>query len=163
MRLYVLVTLGGAVLSGCTTTQVTRPVGMVPVSRASIEQLSALVPASSSAPRCEQRGPTPVLGATAVSVVYPGEIARQVTVNLDPAGDPTAYFDVRGDLTHEDGGERTTIGLYLDAGYAVLSNRASSGDLVIVEVPLDQAITSDRLDNPAATIERVLSECGRAI
>src|SRR6185503_11441126 len=97
-----------------------RPAAFVPITRASIEAFSALVPASNASPTCGQPSEAArAIGHSGVSLIY-DDPTRQVTVLLDATGNPTAYFDVRGDLSasNQRGGDRTTIGLYLTEGYA---------------------------------------------
>ena len=96
-----------------------------------------------------------------MALVYPGAPERQVTVTLDEEGEAIRYMDVRGDLSSDggEGGDRTTIGLYLTSDYAVLSNRPENAEPVIVEVPLSEAMTSDRLGNPSVAMDRLLTTC----
>ena len=89
-------------------------------------------------------------------------MAPEVTVTVDEDGVTVKYLDVRGDLSIADDqvGDRTTIGLYLTEGYAILSNRPDAGEPNIVEVPLGQALSSDRLGNPSEKLQQVLAACG---
>lgn len=153
-------------LSVCTTTPAPRPNGPVPLGYGSIEAFSALVPANEVTPRCEAPTGAPLEpGQTAVALVYRGSPERRVTVTLDGDGTPTRYVDDRGDLSlrQDRGGDRTTIGLYLTEGYAVLSNRPDGGRPSMLEVPLEEAWTSERLGDPRGVLERALSSCGGAI
>jgi hypothetical protein len=152
----------GAVLFlfGCTTTY-SRPAGLVPVVPGSIEAFDALVASSTGAPACEAPelpwvGP----GERAVALVYRNAIRQQVTVLIDEAGAPKAYLDVRTELSDDGAGDRTAIALYLNEGYAVLGNHPRVGRPSILEVPLEQAFSSERLGNPSAMLQRVLSACG---
>lgn len=165
MRFRILVTTSVLVLSGCTSTVQPPANGPVPLAYGSVDDFTALVPSSDGSPRCQVLDDTPVeLGGRAVALVYPRPAEQQVTVYLDPTGEPTRYIDARGDLSlaGDRAGDRTTIGLYLDQGYAVLSNRPASGRHVIVEIPLAEALTPDRLDNPGVALRRVLELCGGA-
>ena len=166
MRLYFLVTVSGLFLSGCTSVVYQRLSDGVPVSRGSAATFFPLVPNSSGASHCKEPTAAPLgPGGRAVALVYPGPPERQVTVTLDQDGVPTKYVDVRGDLSVSDdrAGDRTTIGLYLDQGYAVLSNHPKSGEAVVVEVPLDEVLTSDALGDPSDMMQHVLTVCGGAI
>lgn len=99
-----------------------------------------------------------------MALIFPPPLDRQVTVTVDDEGVPFRYVDVRGDLSTkvERSGDRTTIGLYLDEGYAVLSNRVGAGTPEMLEVPLEEVFTSPRLGNPRETMRRVLDSCGGA-
>ena len=83
-------------------------------------------------------------------------------MTVDRAGVPTRYLDVRGDLVESDSqvADRTTIALYLDRGYAVLSNREGAAQPDVLEVPLADVLTSPRLGNPDSAIQHVLATCG---
>ena len=162
MRLHLLIAASGVLVSGCASTPYFRPTGPVAVTPGSVDAFAALVPSSAGVPHCEEpTGAHLQRGERAVAWVYPPPTEQQVTVVLDATGVPTRYIDVRGDLSTPDQSvaDRTTIGLYLDQDYAVLSNRPSSGSPVILEVPLSQALSSERLGNPSATMERVLTAC----
>jgi hypothetical protein len=100
-------------------------------------------------------------GGHAVALVFPRPTEQQVTVIFDGAGTPTRYVDVRGDLSSSDErvADRTTIVLYLDRDYAVLSNFPKSGEPAAFEVPLVDALSSERLGNPTAMLQRVLNAC----
>jgi hypothetical protein len=129
-----------------------------------IETFSALVPSSSGTPACEATehpgiGP----GERAVALVYRNSTRQQVTVLIDEAGAPKAYIDVRTELSDRGEGDRTAIALYLNQGYAVLSNHPRAGASRITEVPLEQAYSSERLGNPSAMLQRVLSTCGGSV
>lgn len=166
VRPWILVIIGGLCLSGCTVTSAHRPNGPDPLTRGSVDSFVALVPGSAGQPRCEIPADTPLEpGGHALAWVYPRPMERQVTVIFDEAGTPTGYVDVRGDLSTSDesAGDRTTIVLYLDRDYAVLSNRPESGEPTVVEVPLVDALSSERLGNPAAMLQRVLEACEGAI
>ena len=78
---------------------------------------------------------------------------------------PPHDIDVRGDLTQASSPalDRTTIGLYLEQGYAVLSNRQGAREPTILEVPLEEVLTSSSLGNPTAAMLEVLEACGGAI
>lgn len=166
VRYYLLVAMSSLFLGGCTTAPYQRPNGPVGISQGSVDAFSALVPTSTTIPRCEEPADSPVgPGGRAVALVYPGPAEQQVTVILDQDGAPTRYIDVRGDLSISDerAGDRTTIGLYLEQGYAVASNRSGSEDPVIVQFPLDEALSSERLGNPGAMLQHILAVCGRAM
>ena len=162
MRVCILVTMSGLCVSGCTVTPAYRPNGPVPLTRGSIDTFVALVPGSVGQPRCVIPADAPLgPGAQAVALVYPRPTKQQVTVIVDSAGTPTRYLDVRGDLSAPDESvsDRTTIILFLDRQYAVLSNRPKSGELTALEVPLVDALSSERLGNPMAMLQRVLKAC----
>ena len=155
--------LGGVLLAACSVTPVLDPAGPVPLARGDAASFMPLVAVSSSAPRCTQPSDAPLdEGSRALALLYPDPAARQVTVTVDRTGDPTRYLDVRGDLVESDDhvADRTTIALYLDRGYAVLSNREGAAQPDIVEVPLDDVLASPRLGNPDAAIQQVLATCG---
>ena len=130
----------------------------MPLVRGSVEAFTPLVHSPDTSPHCEER-PAARSGQRAVALLFPGMPERQVTVTLDQSDAPIRYVDVRGALS-ADVGDRTTIGLYLDADYAVLSNRAGDEDPVIVEVPLEDALSAAKLGNPSAVLDRVVSTCG---
>ena len=164
MKLHAYVTLAVIPLTGCVT-HYQRTIGAVPISPGSADGFEALVPRSSAAPRCETvAGPPGLRDARSVALVYGLPAEQQVTVTLDADGVPTRYLDVRGDLTtpEADVGDRTTIGLYITQGYAVVSNRRASADPVIFEIPLDEALASPELDDPAGMLEEVLATCVEA-
>lgn len=164
MRLHLPVALGALLLGGCSVATYHRPVGPVPISEGSIDAFSPLVPGSKASSRCEAIGASPAeADARSVALVYAQPAEQQVTVMLDADGAPMRYTDVRGDLSMSgrEFGDRTTIGLYLAEGYAVLSNRPSGREPTVVEVPLAEAISSEELGNPGAMLEHVLATCGQ--
>lgn len=155
----------GCILSACAAGPAATPVGPVPLGTGSIDSFTPLVAPISASPRCERpNGPSLGEGEEALALVYESPPRRQVTVTLGADGAPIRYVDVRGDLSLDlaSPGERTTIGLYLDADYAVLSNRAEGEPAVIFEVPLEDAIDADRLGVPSVVLDEVLSRCGSA-
>ena len=162
MRLHAYVAFAVMFLSnGCVATN-QRTVGPVPISPGSAQGFVALVPSSSAAPRCEDvSGPPGLHDGRSVALVYGSPAEQQITVTLDAEGMPTKYMDVRGDLSmfDDDVGDRTTIGLYLTEGYAVVSNRAASADPVIFEIPLDEALESPELGDPAGMLQEILTTC----
>jgi hypothetical protein len=152
--------------AGCTSTTTPRPNGPVPVAHGSVSAFTALVPSSAGVADCVGPGASRIdADATAVGMVYDRPVPRQITVLLDGAGVPTGYIDVRGDLSVSDEsvGDLTTIALYLNSDYAVLSNRPRAGEPSVLEVPLSEAYSSERLGNPGAVIQRVLEACGSAV
>lgn len=156
--------LGGVLLAACSVTP--SPPVSVPLARGSGESFTPLVEASPADPRCVEPVNAPLgEGAHAVALLYPDAPERQVTVTLDRTGVPTKYLDVRGDLSESDDRvqDRTTIGLFLDRGYAVLSNREGQGPPDMLEVPLDDVFTSPRLGNPSEVMQRVVATCAGAI
>jgi len=163
LKTCLAVLVSGITLAGCTSTSYQRPNGPVGLSYGSIESFSALVPSSDGAPRCVDPTEAPVeRGGRAVAQVREGSRDQQVTVTLDQDGTPTKYLDVRGDLSVADDhvGDRTTIALFLTEGYAVLSNRPAHGEPIILQVPLAEASSSDRLGNPDDRLRDVLAACG---
>ena len=50
-----------------------------------------------------------------------------------------------------------------ELGYAVLSNRQATEVPTMLEVPLDEVLTSSNLGNPTAMIREVFETCGGAI
>jgi hypothetical protein len=155
--------LGGVLLAACSVTPVLDPAGPVPLVRGDAASFTPLVAESSVAPSCQQPSDAPLdPGSRALALVYPDPAARQVTVTVDRAGVPTRYLDVRGDLVESDSqvADRTTIALYLDRGYAVLSNREGAAQPDVLEVPLADVLTSPRLGNPDSAIQHVLATCG---
>lgn len=161
MRLYGYVALAVMLLGGCVANN-QRTVGPVPISQASVQDFVVLVPSSPAAPRCEDvAGPPGLRDGRNVALVYGSPAERQVTVTLDVDGIPARYMDVRGDLSMSGDrvGDRTTIGLYLTEGYAVVSNRPASGDPVILEIPIEEALSSPELGNPAGMLQEVLTTC----
>lgn len=165
MRPGIVLVACALVFGGCVTQSYQRPDAPIPLARGSIESFAPLVPSSTGTPRCESAARAPVQpGGRAVALVYPSPSAQQVTVTLDRDGVPTKYLDVRGDLSEAaPDGDRTTIGLYLTEGYAVLSNRPESGDPAVLEVPLEEALSSDRLGNPDAKLREVLTVCAATV
>lgn len=148
--------------TACATVPAVRENGPVPVVRGTVDSFAPLVAPSAGAPSCETpMGPSLEAGERAVALVYDDDPGRQVTVTLGENGEPIRYMDVRGALSPEDlgRGDRTTIGLFLDGGYAVLSNRPDGGAPTVVEVPLSEALDSERLGTPSEAMERVLSMC----
>jgi hypothetical protein len=161
----ILVMVLCAGLGACVTNSALRPDAPVPLTRGSADSFSPLVAAPTSTPRCEDRDPPALAeGERAVALIYPPPLKRQITVTVDGEGVPFRYVDVRGDMTTEvdRAGDRTTIGLYLDEGYAVLSNREGTGTPEMLEVPLAEVLTSPRLGNPRETMLEVLDRCGGA-
>lgn len=155
--------LGGVLLAACSVNPVLDPAGPVPLVRSDDASFMPLVAESSAAPSCTLPADAPLdEGSRAVALVYPDPAARQVTVTVDRAGVPTKYLDVRGDLVESDDQvtDRTTIALFLDRGYAVLSNREGAAQPDIVEVPLEDVLGSSRLGNPESAIQHVLATCG---
>lgn len=166
MRVCLLAAVAGLLVSGCTTAAYRPTNGFVGLTRGSVETFTALVPSSTGPGTCETPANAPIEPeGRVVAMVYGEPIQQQVTVHFDGAGVPTALIDVRGDLSDPEHstGDRTTIGLYLNEDYAVLSNRPRAGQPTMLEVPLDQAYSSDRLGNPSAVLQRVLAACGGAI
>lgn len=157
-----LIASGVVLVTACTTSVPSTSSGPVPVTRGEASSFTPLVASSSAGARCVDSPDTAVdPGARVVAVRYSGPPQRQVTVMLDADGTPTRYLDVRGDFEARgpDTEDRTTIGLYLDQGYALLSNRAGQGDLTMLEVPVDDVLTSPRLGDPSGVIEEVLRRC----
>lgn len=147
---------------GCTTSAPQRTTGPVPLARGDAASFSPMVSPTSTGPRCIEASDEDVAaGRRALAVRYAGPPARQVTVTLDADGVPTRYMDVRGDLegSGDDAGDRTTIGLYLEQGYAVLSNRSRGSDPTMLEVPVEEVLTSASLGDPSAVIDGVLESC----
>lgn len=154
---------GVIALSACTVRPVDPAVGPVPLARGSASAFTPLVTRWSGSAQCSEPSAAPLdLGARAVALVFSGEEPRQITVTVGPDGTPRRYVDVRGDLSESDGRsrDRTTIALYLDQDYAVLSNREGAGPPKILEVPLAEALDAPQLGNPSEMIERVLALCG---
>lgn len=165
VKTYVVAIVSSLTLSGCVSMTHGPPDGPVALSYGSIDSFSALVPTSDGAPRCEDPTHAPVpAGGRAVALEYADPPAQQVTVTLNENGIPTKYLDVRGDLSTGDdrAGDRTTIGLYFTEGYAVLSNRPAGGAPVVLEVPLAEALSSDRLGDPDGRLQDVLAACAGA-
>jgi hypothetical protein len=50
----------------------------------------------------------------------------------------------------------------LTEGYALLSNRLAGGEPLMLEVPLAEALSSDRLGDPTARLQSVLTACAGA-
>jgi hypothetical protein len=164
MKPHIYVPLAVVLFTGCVATG-QRTMGPVPISAGSARDFVALVPSSPATPRCEDvAGPPGPRGGRNVALVYGSPAERQVTVTLDAGGTPTRYMDVRGDLSMsaDNVGDRTTIGLYLTEGYAVASNRPASGAPVMFEIPLDEALSSAELGDPAGKLEEVLTTCVEA-
>lgn len=165
MRAVLLVGALSLTVAACATTPV-RPLSRpVPLATGSVDAFVPLVEASDQSPRCEARDHDLLApGQRAVALVYGGGPPRRVTVTVDEDLQPVRYVDDRGDLSARGrSGDRTTIGLYLDADYAVLSNRPRRAPAVIVEVPLSDAIESRKLGDPRAVIRRVMSECAEVL
>lgn len=164
MRLQACTAVALLFFNGCLVRN-QRTIGPVPISPGSAPDFVALVPGSLAAPRCRDvaGAPGPRDGRT-IALVYGSPAEQQVTVTLDAEGVPTKYMDVRGDLSAsvERVGARTTIGLYLTEGYAVVSNRPASADPVIFEIALDEALGSPELGNPAEMLQEVLATCAEA-
>ena len=153
-------------VAGCSVTPTIDPSGPVPLVRGPISAFTPLVGVPGTTPQCRQPAGAPLdAGATAVALVYPPPSARQVTVTLDERGAPTRYVDVRGDLSELDGAtsDRTTIALYLDREYAVLSNRAGAERPSVLEVPLEEALSATTLGNPDEMIREVLNSCAHGL
>lgn len=153
-----------ALAAACSVTPAYDASGPVPLLRGPISAFTPLVGVAATAPRCHQPAGAPFdAGSRAVALVYPPPAARQVTVTLDESDVPTRYVDVRGDLSESDEttSDRTTIALYLDREYAVLSNRAGAERPEVLEVPLDEALSASTLGNPTGMIREVLDSCAR--
>jgi len=166
MRTPRLTLLSGLLLGGCSVTSPQPSAGPVPLEYGSASSFTPLVNATSAPSSCAEPADAPIQpGARALALHYPGPPERQVTVTLNPAGEPTRYVDVRGDLAHPRSSalDRTTIGLYLEQGYAVLSNRQGTQEPTMLEVPLEEVLTSSSLGNPTATMLQVLEACSGAI
>lgn len=162
MRRCMLLTISGLCLSGCTATSTYHPNRLVPLARGSVDTFVPLVSSSVGQPRCKTPADAPLgPGGHAVALVFPRPMEQQVTVTFDGAGTPTRYVDVRGDLSTSDESvaDRTTIVLFLDRDYALLSNSPKSGEPVAFEVPLVDALSSQRLGNPTAMLQRVVNAC----
>ena len=150
--------------SACTVTPAPLTSGPVPLVSGEADSFHPLVTASATGSTCVQPSDEALPpGARAVAMRFSGLPERQVTVTLDGDGNPIKYLDVRGDLSERDDevGDRTTIGLFLPQGYAVLSNRPSSEAPVMLEVPVDDVVSSSRLGNPRAVMNEVLETCAR--
>lgn len=166
MKLPRIAVFMGLLLAACSVTPSHPASGPVPVAHGTASSFTPLVAASSAAPSCVQPARAPLnAGARAVALFYPGPGERQVTVTVDSTGVPTKYLDVRGDLSESDHEvmDRTTIGLYVEQGYAVLSNREKAGSPDMLEVPLDDVLRSSELGNPAEEMRHVLAICGGSI
>lgn len=166
MKPSVVAVFGGVFVAACSVTSSPNPSGPVPLARGAASSFTPLVTASSAVPSCVQPSDAPLdPGSRAVAFLYPGPADRQVTVTVDSTGVPTRYVDVRGDLSESDHpvADRTTIGLYLEQGYAVLSNREGAGPPDMLEVPLDDVLSSPRLGNPNEVMQDVLATCAGAI
>lgn len=166
MRPQWIAVLVSVLLVGCSAMHPGQRSGPVPLAYGSASSLTPLVAATPTPSSCLEPSDAPIdSGMRAVALHYPGPPERQVTVTLDAVGEPIRYVDVRGDLANADSEvlDRTTIGLYLQQGYAVLSNRDGAGEPSMLEVPLDEVLASPRLGNPEATMDEVLSACGGAI
>lgn len=153
------------VLGGCSVQPVPDPSGPVPLVRGSAASFQPLLRESTESPSCVDPVDAPLpAGGRAVALLYPESPRRQVTVTVDRSGVPIKYLDVRGDLSEadDDMGDRTTIGLYLTEGYAVLSNREGERRPEILEVPLDEVLTSVELGDPTQEMEHVLNRCDPA-
>ncbi len=149
-------------LASCTVTPTPPTSGPVPLVAGEADSFHPLVTASATGSTCVQPSDEALApGARAVSMRFSGPPQRQVTVTLDGDGNAIKYLDVRGDLSEKDGeaGDRTTIGLFLPQGYAVLSNRPASEAPVMLEVPADDVVWSSRLGNPGAVMNEVLEAC----
>ncbi len=149
-------------LAACTTSPAPATSGPVPLSYGDAATFEPLVAMSSAGASCVQPAEAHLpSGARSVAMRYAGPPERQVTVTLDAEGTPIRYLDVRGDLTEADGDarDRTTIGLFLEQGYAVLSNRRAADTPSMLEVPLDDLVASPRLGNPEAVMAQVLDRC----
>lgn len=158
-----LLTLACLTAAGACAVSSTTPVsGPVPVVSGDAASFVPLVVPSVAGGRCVPTSDASVpAGARAVAMRYPGPPERQVTVTVSDDGTPIRYIDVRGDLSESDGdvGDRTTIGLYLEQGYAVLSNRVASDAPDMLEVPVEDVVTSPRLGNPEGLMTEVLARC----
>jgi hypothetical protein len=153
-------------LAGCAVANSRPASGPVPLAYGTASSFTPLVAAPSSTPSCVRASDAPLdPGSRAVALLYPPAPERQVTVTVNSAGEPIKYLDVRGDLSESDDemADRTTIGLYLEQGYAVLSNREGPGPPDMLEVPLDDVLTSSRFGNPSEVMEQVLATCAGAI
>ena len=150
-----------ALLAACAVGPYVNPIGPVPIARSSLDAFAPLVPTSSAAGHCERGDRPDGEDGHVVSMAYAPPDERRVTVMLDAEGVPIRYTDVRGDLGSTDNeiGERTTIGLYLVEEVAYASNRPSLGEPVVLEIPYAEALSSERLGNPKATMEQVLTTC----
>lgn len=151
-----------ALVAACSVTPTYDASGPVPLVRGPMSAFTPLVDVPATVPRCSQPDSAPLdAGSRAVALVYPPPAARQVTVTVDESGMPTRYIDVRGDLSESDEvtSDRTTIALYLDREYAVLSNRAGAERPEVLEVPLEEAISASILGNPTGMIREVLDSC----
>ncbi|MBT8487956.1 MAG: hypothetical protein HKN72_07400 [Gemmatimonadetes bacterium] len=151
-------------VAACSVTPAPRTSGPVPLVSADAASFAPLVPTSATESSCVQPSGAPLPpGGRAVAMRYSGPPHRQVTVTLDGDGNPIKYLDVRGDLSENDGdaGNRTTIGLFLEQGYAVLSNRSAAEAPVMLEVPVDDVVSSSRLGNPREVMHEVLESCDR--
>jgi hypothetical protein len=156
----------GVLLAACSVTASPDLSGPVPLAHGAAASFTPLVEASSGAPSCVHPADAPLdPGSRAIAMLYRQPTTRQVTVTLDGTGTPVRYLDVRGDLSESDdrSADRTTIGLYLEQGYAVLSNREGAGPPDMLEVPLDEVLTSPRLGDPSREMQHVMATCAGAV
>ncbi len=165
MRLLSAVALGAVLLGACSTTRYQRVSGPVPIAQGTAAEFSAVVPPSTGSAHCEVRGSDlggP--GGRVIALVHDEPAEQRITVIVDAEGVPTRYTDVRGDLATSDSqvGDRTTIGLYLAEGYAIVANRSSGRELQVFEIPLEEATGSQNLGKPGEMLEHVLTRCGGA-
>jgi len=153
-------------LAGCSVTSPGRGAGPVPLEYGSASSFTPLVDATYASSACVEPAGAPLEpGAKALALYFPGPPQRQVTVTLNAVGEPTRYLDVRGDLAQSPTRalDRTTIGLYLEQGYAVLSNREGTDAPTMLEVPIEEVLTSASLGNPTAIMREVLEACDGAM
>ena len=165
VRLCTFAALTTVLVGGCSAASDPRLLGPVPIAPGSASQFSALVPVPSGPQRCEVGERDDQTEGRVLSLVRETKVQQRISVTLDAEGVPVRYIDVRGDVfsVGDDGGDRTTIGLYLAEGYAVAANRVAGRSPELLEIPLAEARVSANLNLPGVRMEEVLSQCGQAI
>ncbi|MHB1193830.1 MAG: hypothetical protein ACYC6F_12375 [Longimicrobiales bacterium] len=100
-----------------------------------------------------------------LSLIFGEPPEQRITVVLDSDGRPTSYSDIRGDLVVSDDhvGDMTMISLNLVRGQAIAQNRPASGESQAFRFPFEDALSSENLGYPQATLERVLATCGEGV
>ena len=163
-RRVLTIALGAALLGGCRTETIPAADTPVPIAHGTAAEFSPLLSAPSGTGRCEVAEADPAVpGARAIAWVRGSRTEQRVTVQVDSQGRPFRFMDVRTQpsLTYPEAANRTTIGLYLTEGYAVLGNRPAGQEARIFEVPLEEASMAENLGKPIEMLQFVMNQCGR--
>lgn len=146
-------------------------IGMVPfVGLGNTEEFVARVPQLQGTAKCNPSGPGPA-GFTTLMMVMIGDASSTPSlffVDLDGAGMPSLYTEMRGNLRTAPGTPgsdslppRTTISVHVQQGIANLLNEGGGKPAEYYAVTGPAVMTSKALGNPAEMMARVIRECSK--